>query len=54
MSLLPAQGVGAALWHLELGNVLLHAQRKRRIDKAGIEKFLSALNVYDIEVDPRR
>jgi predicted nucleic acid-binding protein len=25
---------------------------KRRIDKAGIEKFLSALNVYDIEVDP--
>jgi predicted nucleic acid-binding protein len=35
-----------------LGNVLLHAQRKRRIDKAGIEKFLSALNVYDIEVDP--
>ena len=26
--------------------------RKRRIDKAGIEKFLSALNVYDIEVDP--
>jgi len=35
-------------------NVLLHAQRKRRIDKAGIEKFLSALNVYDIEVDPRR
>jgi predicted nucleic acid-binding protein len=41
-----------ALWHLELGNVLLHAQRKRRIDKAGIEKFLSALDVYDIEVDP--
>jgi len=54
MSLLPAASVGAALWHLELGNVLLHAQRKRRIDKAGIEKFLSALNVYDIEVDPRR
>ena len=41
-----------ALWHLELGNVLLHAQRKRRIDKAGIEKFLSTLDVYDIEVDP--
>jgi predicted nucleic acid-binding protein len=35
-----------------LGNVLLHARRKRRIDKAGIEKFLSALDVYDIEVDP--
>lgn len=41
-----------ALWHLELGNVLLGAQRKKRIDKAGIEKFLSALEVYDIEVDP--
>lgn len=41
-----------ALWHLELGNVLLGAQRKGRIDKAGIEKFLSALAVYDITVDP--
>jgi hypothetical protein len=40
-----------ALWHLELGNVLLGAQRKGRIDKAGIEKFLSVLGVYDIEVD---
>ena len=40
-----------ALWHLELANVLLGAQRKGRIDKAGIVKFLSALNVYDIEVD---
>ena len=41
-----------ALWHLELGNVLLGAQRKGRIDKAGIEQFLAALDVYDIEVDP--
>ena len=41
-----------ALWHLDLGNVLLGAKRKRRIDRAGIEKFLSALDVYDIEVDP--
>jgi predicted nucleic acid-binding protein len=40
-----------ALWHLELGNVLLGAQRKGRIDKAGIEKILSALGVFDIEVD---
>jgi predicted nucleic acid-binding protein len=40
-----------ALWHLELGDVLLGAQRKGRIDKAGIEKFLSTLDVYDIEVD---
>jgi predicted nucleic acid-binding protein len=40
-----------ALWHLELGNVLLGARRKNRIDQAGIEKFLSTLSVYDIQVD---
>ncbi|MDB6113359.1 MAG: twitching motility protein PilT [Lacunisphaera sp.] len=40
-----------ALWHLELGNVLLGAKRKGRIDQAGIEKFLSTLRLYDIEVD---
>jgi len=40
-----------ALWHLELGNVLLGAKRKGRIDQAGIEKFLSTLDIYDIEVD---
>lgn len=40
-----------ALWHLELGNVLLGARRKGRIDQAGIEKFLSTLRLYDIEVD---
>ena len=40
-----------ALWHLELGNVLLGAQKKGRIDRAGIEQFLSALDVYDIQVD---
>ena len=39
------------LWHLELGNVLLGAQRRGRIDRAGIEKFFSSLAVYDIEVD---
>ena len=40
-----------ALWHLELGNVLLGAQRKGRIDKAGVVRFLAALDVFDIEVD---
>jgi predicted nucleic acid-binding protein len=40
-----------ALWHLELGNVLLGAQRRGRVDKAGIERFLSGLAAYDIEVD---
>ena len=41
-----------SLWHLEVANVLLGAQRKGRIDRAGIEKFLSTLALYDIEVDP--
>ncbi len=40
-----------ALWHLELGNVLLSAQRRGRIDRAGIEKFLANLELYDVEVD---
>lgn len=40
-----------ALWHLELGNVLLGAKRRNRIDQAGIEAFLSRLAVYDIAVD---
>ncbi len=39
------------LWHLELGNVLLGAKRRGRIDQAGIEKFLSTLALYDIVVD---
>jgi predicted nucleic acid-binding protein len=40
-----------ALWHLELGNVLLGAQRRQRIDQAGVEGFLSRLAAYDIVVD---
>ena len=40
-----------ALWHLEIGNVLLGAKRKGRIDTAGIEKFFATLSMYDIEVD---
>ena len=40
-----------SLWHLEVGNVLLGAQRKGRINEAGIEKFLGTLAMYNIEVD---
>ena len=40
-----------ALWHLEVGNVLIVARRRGRVDQAGIEKFLSSLAIYDIEVD---
>lgn len=40
-----------ALWHLELGNVLIGAQRRKRIDQAGIEAFLGTLETYSILVD---
>jgi predicted nucleic acid-binding protein len=46
-----AKGWVPALWHLELGNVLLGAKRRQRIDQAGIAKFLSTLFAFDIEVD---
>ena len=41
-----------ALWHLELANVLLGAQRRGRIEPAGIAAFLGALAAFEIEVDP--
>lgn len=40
-----------ALWHLELANVMLGAQRRRKIDQAGTEKFFATLQLLDIEVD---
>jgi predicted nucleic acid-binding protein len=46
-----AQAWVPALWHLELGNVLLGAKRRGGIDQAGIEKFLGTLALYDIAVD---
>jgi predicted nucleic acid-binding protein len=40
-----------AIWHLEVGNVLLGAMRKKRIDQAGLEAFVSQLRNLDIAVD---
>lgn len=40
-----------ALWHLEVANVMIGAQRRGRIDKAGAEKFFATLKAFDIEVD---
>jgi predicted nucleic acid-binding protein len=40
-----------ALWHLELGNVLVGAKRRSRIDQAGIEAFLSRLGEFAIAID---
>lgn len=41
-----------ALWHLEVANALLGAQRRGRIDAAGIQQFLATLELLEIEVDP--
>lgn len=40
-----------ALWPLEIANVMLGAQRRGRIDKAGVEKYLATLKTLEIEVD---
>lgn len=55
-ALLSALGEGTkawvpALWHLEVANALLGAQRRGRIDAAGIKSFLAALARLDIKVD---
>lgn len=39
------------LWTLEMGNILVSAERKKRISFAKITEFLSLLNDLDIQVD---
>jgi len=41
-----------ALWALEVGNILLSAERRRRIAKARTIEFLGILGELDIRVDP--
>jgi predicted nucleic acid-binding protein len=45
------QALVPAIWPLELGNVLLGAMRKKRIDQAGVETFFSRLGDLEILVD---
>ncbi|MBJ7327762.1 MAG: type II toxin-antitoxin system VapC family toxin [Chthoniobacterales bacterium] len=45
------QALVPASWPLELGNVLLGAMRKKRIDQAGVETFFSRLGDLEILVD---
>lgn len=40
-----------SLWHLEVANVLIGAQKRARIDQAGITQFLTALEAFDIRTD---
>lgn len=41
-----------ALWELEVGNILLGAERRRRITQARAAEFLGILGELDIRVDP--
>jgi predicted nucleic acid-binding protein len=41
-----------ALWELEIGNILLGAERRRRITRARAVEFLGILGELDIRVDP--
>ncbi len=41
-----------ALWALEIGNILLGAERRRRITQARVVEFLGILGELDIRVDP--
>jgi predicted nucleic acid-binding protein len=47
-----AQGHVPALWALEIGNILLGAERRRRITRARTTEFLEILGELDIRVDP--
>jgi predicted nucleic acid-binding protein len=41
-----------ALWPLEIGNILVGAERRRRISQARTVEFLGILGDLDIRVDP--
>lgn len=45
-------GVVPPLWALEVGNILLGAERRRRIAPARTAEFLGLLGALDIRVDP--
>ncbi len=39
------------LWQLEVANVLLVAERRKRISRAGVERFLSLLKMLPITIE---
>lgn len=47
-----APGHVPALWALEIGNILLGAERRRRITQARAVEFLGILDELDIRADP--
>jgi len=46
-----ASAIAPTIWALEVANVLLVAQRKRRINAAESERFLSRLSALPIRID---
>ena len=47
-----APGHVPALWALEMGNILLGAEKRKRITRARTVEFLEILGELDIRVDP--
>ncbi len=47
-----APGHVPGLWALEVGNILLGAERRRRISQARVVEFLGILGELDLRVDP--
>jgi predicted nucleic acid-binding protein len=50
-SLLTTEAVVPAIWPLEVGNVLLVAERKKRLSQASIARFLTLLGSLPILVE---
>jgi predicted nucleic acid-binding protein len=50
-SLVQVQAVVPAIWPLEVGNVLLVAQRRQRLAPAAVPQFLAMLNQLNIQVE---
>src|SRR3989339_843847 len=49
-SLQEAKALAPAIWPLEVGNVLLVAKRKKRLNEASQSRFLSLLRALPIQV----
>ncbi len=47
----PGHAQVPAIWPLEVANVLAGAERRKRIDAAGIGEFLALIETLDIRVD---
>lgn len=50
-SLETAEAVAPAIWPLEVGNVLMVAERKKRLSQADSVRFVTLINALPIEVE---